>query len=253
MAMRIVNALVLCFFFLGSLMTSGVWGAETGKTEKVKYLVDKIIYAYGGKEAIEHVKSLFIKGKISALMPFGEGTYIVYFKIPRKLRVHIAYRDYTEERILNDHKGYEGTNTHPVPEVTGFRYLAIAYQYKAQDIPYGLLHNAYRLSYEGEGSVNGVTVEVMGLDDEEGPPMKIYIDRENSRIVKISGFFSIEGSKTNLSSEFADFRKVGRMEFPFKLTNYAGGQKVAETLVEEYKIDMNIDNSVFEPQSHLAR
>ena len=219
----------------------------------MKLLVDKVIHAYGGKEAIEHVKSAFIKGKISALMPFGEGTSVIYFKIPRKLRVRIAYRDYTEERILNGHRGYEGTNTYPVPEVTGFRYLAIVYQYKSQDISYSLLHDAYRLSDEGKGSVNGIPLEVIRLDDKEGPPMKIYIDLNNFRIVKISGFFSMGGNETSLSSEFGDFRKVGRTEFPFKLTNYAGGQKVAETLIEQYKVNMDIDNSVFGPQSSLAR
>ncbi len=253
MMLRIVNALVLYFFFLGSFSTSGVWGAETEKAEKVKYLVNKVISSYGGREAIEHVKSIFMVGRITAWMPLDTGAYTIYFKIPRKLRVHIAYRDHTEERILNDHRGYEGTDTNPLPEVTGFRYLAIAYQYKAQDIPYGLVRNAYRLSYEGKGSVNGIAVEIMGLDDEEGPPMKIYINEENSRIVKISGFFSIEGSKMNLSSEFADFKKVGEIEFPFKLTNYAGGQKVAETLVQEYKVNMSFDNAIFDPQFHLAR
>ena len=59
-------------------------------------------------------------------------------------------------------------------EVTGFRCLAIVYQYKSQAIPYGFLHDAYRLSYEGKESVNGIPVEVIGLDDKEGPATKIY-------------------------------------------------------------------------------
>jgi hypothetical protein len=35
--------------------------------------------------------------------------------------------------------------------------------------------------------------------------------------------------------------------------NYAGGQKVAETLIEKYKINTDIGNSVFDPQFSLAR
>ncbi len=70
--------------------------------------------------------------------------------------MHIAYPNFREEGILNGHRGYEGTNTYPLPEVTGFRYLAIVYQYKSQDIPYGFLHDADRLSDEGRESVNGI-------------------------------------------------------------------------------------------------
>jgi hypothetical protein len=65
--------------------------------------------------------------------------------------------------------------------------------------------------------------------------MEIYIDLKDSRIVKISGFFSIRGNETNLSSEFADLKRVGGMEFPFKVTKYVGGQEVAETLIEDTK------------------
>jgi len=253
MAGKIFNALFLSFFLLCSLLIDDVQSAEIDTTEKIKSLVDKVIHASGGKKAVERVKSLFVRGRIKALMPANEGTCIIYFKIPRKLRVHIAYRNYTEERILNGHTGYEGTDTYPVPEVTGFRYLAIVYQYKSQDIPYGLLHDAYRLTDEGKDSVKGIPVEVLGLDDKEGPPMKIYIALENLRIVKISGLFSIGGNEMGLTSEFADFRRVGGMEFPFKLTNYAGAQKVAETVIEEYKVNEYIHNSIFLPQSSLAR
>lgn len=249
MARKIFNLLFFVFFLLSGVLMNGAHGAEPATTEKVKSLVDRVVQAYGGKEAIERVKSAFIKGKITAFMPVDKGTYIIYFKVPRKLRVHIVYRDYTEERILNGHRGYEGTDTYPVPEVTGFRYLAIVYQYKSQDIPYGLLHDAYRLSNEGIESVNGIPVEVLGLKDKEGLPMKIYINPKNFHVVKISGLFSIGGNEMTLSSEFTDFRSVGGMEFPFKLTNYAGGQKVAETLIEEYKVNTDIDNSIFEPRS----
>ena len=83
--------------------------------------------------------------------------------------------------------------------------------------------------------------------------MRIHIDLENLHIVKIRGFFSIAGNEMGLSSQLADFRRVGGMEFQFKLTRYAGGQKVAETVKEEYKVNAGIDNSVFEPRSLLAR
>ncbi len=253
MARKVLNLLLFVFFLLSGVLMNGPRSAEAATPEKVKSLVDQVLQAYGGKEAIEHVKSLFIKGKIRTLMHVDEGSYIIYFKIPRKLRVHIAYRNHTEDRILNGRRGYEGTGGYPLPEVNGIRYLSIVYQYKSQDVPHALLHGAYRLSDEGKESINGIPVEVLRLEDTEGPPMKIYIDLKTFRIVKISGFFSIEGNETTLFSEFADFRRVNGMEFPFRFTNYAGGQKVADMVMEEYKVDTNIGDSVFDPRFPLPR
>jgi len=172
-------------------------------------------------------------------------------KYPESFAYISHNRNYTEDRILYEHRGYQGTDGYPLPEVAGFRYLSIIYQYKSQDIPYGLLRSAYRLSYKGKESVNAIPVEVLGLEDKEGPPMKIYIETENFRIIKISGLFSMGGNETTLSSELSDFRRLGGMEFPFTFTNFASGQKVAEILVEEYKINTEIDDSVFEPQSPI--
>jgi hypothetical protein len=251
MKKKIVSVLCFGIFLLPNLTSAEARVVETGMTDDVKALVDKVIEAYGGKEAIDRVKSIFIRGKITAFMPVDEGAYTIYFKMPGKLRVHIAYQNYTEDRILNGRRGYQGNDGVPLHEVSGIRYLSIAYQYKAQDIPYGLLHNAYRLSYKGKESVNAVPVEVLGLEDEDGPSMKIYIDTKNFLIVKISGLFYVGGTETSLSSEFGDFRRLDGMEFPFTIVNYAGGQKVADTRMEEYKINTGIDDSVFEPQSPL--
>ena len=81
--------------------------------------------------------------------------------------------------------------------------------------------------------------------------MKMYIDTKNSYIVKISGYFSMGSNTMVLSAEFSDFRRGGggKTIFPFRINNFAAGQMIAETDIEEYKINPEQSDSLFMPSS----
>jgi hypothetical protein len=67
--------------------------------------------------------------------------------------------------------------------------------------------------------------------------------------VKVAAYFSAENKQIDLSAEFSDFRKVGDSVFPFRITNYAGGLKVAQTVIEKYSLNPNIADSLFLPSA----
>jgi hypothetical protein len=209
----------------------------------VSLIIEKVGKAYGGREALDKVKSIYAKGRITAFAFGEEGLYVRYFERGRRLRVDIDYPNSPEHRVLNGTKGYEGGS-----EVTGDRYLAMVYQYKQLDLPYGLLHDGYRITYEGSGKVDGKEAEVLGLIDKEGPPMKIYIDPQSFYVVKVSGEFSVGGGTMALSAVFSEFRKVDGTYLPFRITNFAGGQRIAETHIQEYKVNVPMAEYLFEPR-----
>lgn len=217
---------------------------------KIKSITSGVIKAYGGEKVLNALSSLYVEGHIAAFAFGDQGTYRLYFKRPRRLLVDIRYTQSQEIRILNGDRGYYGTGSVPPYKVQGFRYLAVLYQYKSQEIPYGLLKGAYRVTYEGMEEVGGFQTAVLGLTDKEGPPMKIYVDTKTFLIRKISGLFYVGGTATALSSEFSDFRKVGGTVLPYKFTNFAGGEKIAETVVKKYRINAQMDNSLFNPAKY---
>ncbi len=75
--------------------------------------------------------------------------------------------------------------------------------------------------------------------------MKLYVDPESGRIVKDSGVFTIGGTRTELSSEFHDFRKVEGRLLPFRIVNYAGGQRIGEIRIHEYRVNPQLPDSLF--------
>ncbi len=57
----------------------------------------------------------------------------------------------------------------------------------------------------------------------------------------------MEGEETELSSEFRDFKRVDGRLFPFRIINYAGGQRIGELRISEYKVNPVLPDSLFMP------
>jgi outer membrane lipoprotein-sorting protein len=243
---RMRHVLIAFFLISGFVQASCADGAPR-VPEDIRSLVPKIIAAYGGKEVLEGLKRVYAEGHIEALMRQDNGSYKVYLERPGKLRVEVKYQRSSETRILNGDSGYRGKDGSPLSRASGDSLLAMVYQYKHSDLPYGLLKGAYSISRKGEEDLNGRQVEVLHLTDREGPPMDIYVDTRTFLIVKVTGYFRMAGGSTALSAEFSDFRKVGGTVFPFRIANFAGGFKIAETVMKTYKINPPMADSLFAP------
>nr|MDA8162857.1 hypothetical protein [Desulfobacteraceae bacterium] len=233
-----------CPLYPSYLILSTVKSAYSA--ENIQSFTAEIISAYGGKSAVENVRSVYMKGKIRAFAFDDKGTYVYYLKRRRKLRVDIKYTRSTEERILGGNKGYESSGA-GFYSASGDRYLAIVYQYEQLDLPYGLLNDTYRITYEGRADVNGIKAQVLRLSSTGGLPVKIYVDAKNFFIIKTSCNFRMGTGMVTLSSEFSDFRRVQGIVFPYMMTNFAAGQKIAEIAVEGYEINADIEDSIFQP------
>lgn len=235
-------------FFLSVFVTFSFAADKTGVRKEVRSLVTKVVSAYGGKGAIEGIKTVYALGDIDAFMRHDHGTYELCFRRSRMLRVETKYDKSRETRILRGDVGYRGMDGPPLARAEGDSLLAIMYQYKHFDLPYGLLKDRYSISLKGGEDLNGNPVVVLHLTDSEGPPMDVYIDTHTFFIVKVTGYFRMpDGRSTALSALFSDFRKVGDIMFPFRITNYAGGYKIASIKMKFYRINPPIPDSLFSP------
>jgi outer membrane lipoprotein-sorting protein len=237
---------ILLFLFLVPEPGGPLAEEPSNEAHRITSIMDKVIDAYGGKDAIEGIRSLRVTGKIEAFMLRDHGTYEYYFKRGRKLRVETKYGRSSELRILDGDKGYRGTDTLPVEEVSGPRYLAIVYQYKHLNILHDIMTGVYQIGLAG-GPVVSEHVEVFRLVDKEGAVMDIFVDKQTFFIIKVAAYFTSDNKQIDLAVEFSDFKKVGSSVFPFRITNYAGGLKVAQTVIEKYSLNPDIADSFFAP------
>jgi len=236
--------ILVCVFFV--IRPEVLFAVEpTDEAQHITSMINKVIDVYGGKEVVEGIHSLHAKGEIRAFMRHDHGTYELYFKRERKLRVETKYEHVSELRILNGDRGYRSDDGLSLEEVFGPRYFSMLYQYKHLDILHDLLKGSYKISFAGNSSVTGNDVEVFRLIDKEATIMDVFIDVHNFHIVKVTGYFQADDKKTDLSVEFSDFKKVGGSLFPFGITNYAAGMKIAQTVIDKYFINPDIPDSLF--------
>lgn len=209
-------------------------------------LVEKIVAAHGGAANIEGAATLEAEGEIVALMRGGQGSYRRWLSRPRLLRVETVYPRDAETRILNGQRVWRG-GAAGQKEVAGQGWLAVVYQYKQLDLPYGLLKGHYDLRHAGRERLDGVETEVLEVRDAEGPPMRLNVDAAEHRIVRVAGHFSHGGMGIDLGIAFSDFRPVRGLPLPHRMRNYAGGQAVSETLIRRYRVNPDPDPTRFLP------
>lgn len=238
------RAILIVLFLL--LTVSSRAGAEpqadppAAESDATKTLIENVIQAYGGREALEKIRSVHAKGTIEAFMRGDHGIYERYWERDRKLRVETTYERSTEVRILNGSKGYRGADDASLEEVKDHRLISMIYQYKNLDFPLSLLSGGYAIRSGGKGSVNGKETEILHLADAEGPAIDIWIDSKDFFILRVSGYFDVGPTTTDLTAELADFRKVGDVILPFRIMNFGGGNRIAETVIKTYEINPGI-------------
>ncbi len=210
-------------------------------------LVDQVVQAYGGAAQIERVVAFNADGFINASVRQKGGTYKRWFKRPRMLRVETAYPDRTETRVLNGQMAWRYSNDTPMQGVEGPSRLAMVYQYKQLDLPYGLLKGRYNLRHMGTELVGNVATEVMALSDDEGPNIRVHVDRLSHYIVKVTGQIQFGPQTMVLAAEFSDFKLVDGTPLPFHIHNFAGGVPISETLISRYAVNPTLDPERFVP------
>jgi len=238
-------------FLIATIIAVGDEGLMAEETSpaarRVQAIASEVVHAYGGKAVLEKNGSLTAQGVIESPLYEGPAEYSFFIRRDRRLRVEIRSGNSLEVRILNGEHGYYRTTDSPLTEVSGPRFLSMVYQFKELTMPYQLMTEAFTITDGGRSSVQGAPVLILKLRDKEGPPMTLYIDMKNHRIIKDSGAFLMNGVETDLSSEFHDFRKVDGRLLPFRVVNYAGGQKVGEIRIREYQVNPKLPDSLFVP------
>jgi len=208
-------------------------------------LIARIVAAYGGAATIERIAGVAANGNIVAPLRGGQGVYLRWTQRPRQLRVETRFPQSAETRILAGEQVWRGGAQ--VLPASGQARLAVIYQYKQLDLPYGLLTQQYRVRHAGTETVDAQPTEVLELEDAEGPPMRVHVDAASARIVRVAGRFSHGAASTELAIGFADFREVDGMPMPFLIRNYAGGRQVSEMHIDSYRANPELPAGLFAP------
>jgi hypothetical protein len=123
----------------------------------------------------------------------------------------------------------------------------MVYQYNELSLPFALLDDSFVVKDLGRESLAGTSVRVLRCTDRAGNSIDVFVSEVTYRIVKTRGSFSVEGTSTDLSTEFGDFRFFEGVLVPFRIVNYAGETRISETIIDDYLFNAQLDDAMFDP------
>jgi outer membrane lipoprotein-sorting protein len=247
--MDILKSLVIKFLaagFLFLLVLPALCHAEEASAVQVDRIVAAILDVYGGKDAVAKVKSVVARGSIADFMKDRQGAYARYFTRPQNLRIEIMPDQGGEVRILSGNRGWQGS-AEALKEARAVTIQSMIYQYTYLDLPMGLADNSYRVSYAGSQELKGRSAEVLEIEVKGAPRLRIFVDRESHLILRVASAFDMGMGASELSTEYEDFRPVGKVLFPFRLVNYAGGIKLSTISLSDIQTTITIPPELFTP------
>ena len=220
--------------------------AQERPVDQVNHIVAAVLRAHGGKEAVAGVQSVIARGTISDFFKKAQGEYARHYARPQKLRIEIKADRKGEVRILDGNRGWRGSLSQLV-EVQGAPLQAMAYQFAYLDLPMGFVDGTYSVTYEGKKEHRGRTLNLLVVETKGGQRIRVYTDPDNNIIVRAAADFSMGMGSSELSTEYEDFRPVGKVLFPFRLVNYAGEKKLSVISLSEITVNPEVPQGAFTP------
>jgi hypothetical protein len=248
---RLVQASSLVAVLTGLAYPVSVHADDSPATQ-VKVIENAIVGAYGGRAEIGKVKTVVAKGTIVDFMKEKQGGYARYFARPGRLRIEIMPEQGGELRILNAGRGWRGS-PEDLNEARQAALQAMVYQYSYLDLPMAFTDDSYKVSYGGRQDLHDRQLDLLVIEAEGAPGLRVYVDPEKRLIVRVAADFNMGMGSSELATEYEDYRPVGKVLFPFRLINYAGELKLSVISLSEIRVNEAIPPEMFSPKGPKAR
>jgi zinc protease len=217
-------------------------------------LIERVIQARGGLEALTGVKRIIADGDTVVITPDGRisaktKTYIEY---PDRVRVDAQVSGAEIVQVYADGKAWVkdpgGVRDAPPEMVAEF---AASARRDVISLLIGAAGGAVKVRPAGEEGHEGRTLKVFDVATGQGPDVKLHIDPQSATVVRLtydSRTPTPDGSvESRLTEEtFNDYRTVNGISLPFKATVKRGGVVLLERQLTSVQINAPIPDGLFQ-------
>lgn len=217
--------------------------AQTGEragSEATRAVVDRVIDAYGGADAIAAVNSHRQEGMLVARNGGGHGQVTRISKGMGSLSVLVSYPTRSEIRIVEDGSGWRGTSPETMAQVDGPLRLAMVAQAARAHLPRIMVdfRDGFRLlPPTADGAV------VLALTVTQGLDLRMFVDPETSYIVRSESVFTEMGGPFGFATNYSDFRTVDGVVFAFQEETFASGVHTASLVLGTVQLNPTGDRA----------
>lgn len=236
------KALTLCF--MGIILLSLT--ASLGFSQTAKEIVDKMIEATGGREAIESIDDSTVTGTIELVQQGLSGTLTVYKKEPNKMRMDVEImgmlitQAYDGEIAwwVNPQTG--ATEEMPESEAVGMKRDALPRDAAFNPEKYGITY-----TYKGKEALDGKDHYILEQAFADGFKLTMYVDAETYFPTKSLGTVSTQMGDLDFEQRVSDYKKVNGLMIAHTITAYMNGEESRIIKISEVKNNTGLEDSLF--------
>jgi hypothetical protein len=212
----------------------GAWAALLAPPPAAaQSVLDRVIAAYGGPEAVLSVDSFREEGMLVARNGGGHGQVVRISGGAETLSIMVSYPDRTELRLLENGRGWRGPGPQDMAEVQGPLLMAMVAQAHRARVPRILLDARSQVTVETTD--DGAPVLVLPVGD--AMALRMYVDPETHYIVRSESVFLNAPGPLGFATDYSDFRRVGGVVFPFREETFASGVHTASTVLGSVELN----------------
>jgi hypothetical protein len=238
---KVTRGLILLLAMLGLGIPAPGW------TATVDQVVDAVIALYGGKEALGPVRSYRMEGKLLSLLEEGEAPFRRLFRRPADLAVVIDYASGPERRFLFGGKGWRRKQHGREEPVGGFLLDSMVLQAARSDLPWILDERRGSLTMTA-ARAGGKDYLLLAVPLKPGLSLTVTVDASSYLITASEGTMKTTPmGGTGFRTEYADFRRVQGILFPFAESNWASGQRTGNTAIQKVVLNPPVSDRDFQP------
>ena len=127
----------------------------------------------------------------------------------------------------------------------GFLLTSMVLQAARADIPW--LLDDRRATLRLLAPMDGGKIQGLEIPIAKGLTLTVYAETATGRIVRSSGVLDTPGMKTNFATDYADFRTIDGVLFPFREGNFASNQSTGDTVITRIVVNPPLEDADFRP------
>lgn len=215
--------------------------AEGGaaSAERARQVVERVLKAYGGADAIRRVNAHRQEGMLVAVRGALHGRLYRISTGEDRLSILVEYPDRSELRILEGAKAWRGPGAGALAEVGGPLRGAMVLQAARAWLP--RLLDAHRSDVSVAGASDGRTVLDVRVAD--GLVLRVFVEDSTGFVVRSESILEAAPGAVGFATDYSDFREVGGVVFPFREETFASGFHTGSAVLQLVEVNPKGDRA----------
>jgi hypothetical protein len=214
---------------------------------EVQSLIDSVLAAHGGVEALRHASTYAMRGRIETPNRPGAATTFRTFQRPDRLRIVIHYPQAVEVRILDGRRGWRRDQSGTYVEASGAALAAMQLQAARADAPWLLAAHRAEARPIPALDQKGHRYPGLAVALGEGLELHLYVDPATHLVTVTESSLRVADVETAFRTIYADYRPVDGVLFAFREENFTAGEHTGSTFFSAVRVNPDLAPGTFAP------